>query len=600
MSGAEDLARLTQTIDTANELFLSEEIKMVDVGGGVQRPTNAKVMADLAIQMHGSMIYTSTVLGLAGTPSGSYFSVISASSDKYVDLYRNDLGVATYIDTVSNASAIDAINALIKGVPTLPVAAEEAALTLTDEESGEFLLITPLRTRTPSLESFTDQTGTGMYGAEADALLHADANGLSVGPLMIGNTALPGIYVVDQEDNIFQRLDDAGAAPDSIAPSSTDPLGGGVYFAPKVVTVPGIPLHLDVSSMIAPRADGVGVVASISSDTKPESSTSTRELVVQAGKFGSSARLKLRDPNNALTQHVMALSMIELPSGPFPGGPPNILLIGDSISNRQGAQMLKSSLEAAGFSANFIGTMPGSTDPENPIDASGPMGECREGYTTGNYTYADVSSITIPVAPGAEAEYLALAKIPRRDRNPFIRLATSEDDPAIVRNGYVLDFAFYQARFSLPTPDIIVYMLGMNDFIQVTSAASLSAYILDNENLMLNRIRAAWPDAKVLRGLPGLPFHRTRNTQWTERYVPMIRAVMTNLKNMANPKDILIPSWTFTNPETGYKTGDATLDPVTGVSTTEISDNTHPIGANRARLFQSIAPYIAAAKLNLI
>ncbi|MFG0818740.1 hypothetical protein ACF8QE_04515 [Pseudomonas sp. GLN_3] len=38
MSGAEDLARLTQTIDTANELFLSEEIKMVDVGGGGAAP----------------------------------------------------------------------------------------------------------------------------------------------------------------------------------------------------------------------------------------------------------------------------------------------------------------------------------------------------------------------------------------------------------------------------------------------------------------------------------------------------------------------------------------------------------------------------------
>ena len=47
MSGADDLARLRVTIDTADELFLSEEPKMVDVGGGVMRPTNAKVLADL-------------------------------------------------------------------------------------------------------------------------------------------------------------------------------------------------------------------------------------------------------------------------------------------------------------------------------------------------------------------------------------------------------------------------------------------------------------------------------------------------------------------------------------------------------------------------
>ena len=600
MSGAEDLARLKQTIDTTNELLLSPEAKMMDVGDGVMRPTNALVMTKLAIQFGGALPYVSVEEGVAGTVDGTTFSVLSGSQGEYVRIYRNVSGAAVYIDTYPNSEAIDAVSALIKGVPQMPVAAEEAALSLTDEESGELLLITPLRTRTPSMESAIDTPGTGIYGQEADALVHADANGLSIGPLMIGNTTLPGIYVVDQEDNIFQRLDDPGDAPESIAPNPTDPLGGGVYFAPKVVTAPGVPLHLDVSSMIAPRADGVGVVASIASDSTAESSSSTRELIVQAGKFGATARLKLRDPNNALTHHIMDLSMIELPPGPFPGGAPNILIIGDSISNRQGAQFLKSSLQAAGFSANFIGTMPGSTDPENPIDASGPMGECREGYTTGNYTYADVSSITIPVAPGGEAEYLALAKIPRRDRNPFIRLATGSDDPAIVRNGYVLDFAFYQNRFSLPTPDIIVYMLGMNDFIQVTNAAALGAYILDNEKLMMQRIRAAWPDVKILRGLPGLPFHRTRNTQWTDRYVPMIRAVMTNLNSLANSKNILVPSWAFTNPETGYKTGTGTLDPVTGFSTAEISDNTHPIGANRSRLFQSIAPYIVAAKLNLI
>jgi len=600
MSGQDTLQELDRIVGTTNELLLSPEVKMIDVGGGVMRPTNSMVMTNLATQLGGALPYTTVEQGIASTVDGTSFSVLSSAQDEYVDVYRNVGGTAVYLKTYPSAEAIKEVNLLIAGVPQMPVASEEAALSLTDEESGEFLLITPFRTRSPSLESSIDTPGSGIYGQEADALLHADSVGISLGPLMIGNTTLPGMYVVDQEDNIFQRLDDPGEEPGAIAPTPSDPLGGGAYFAQKVVTAPGVPLHLDVSSMIAPRADGVGVVASIASDTTPESSSSTRELVVEAGKFGAKARLKLRDPNNALTHHIMDLSMIELPSGPFPGGAPNILIIGDSISNRQGAQFLKSSLEAAGFSANFIGTMPGSTDPENPIDASGPMGECREGYTTGNYTYADVSSITIPVAPGGEAEYLALAKIPRRDRNPFIRLATGSDDPAIVRNGYVLDFAFYQSRFSLPTPDIIVYMLGMNDFIQVTNAAALGAYILDNEKLMMQRIRAAWPDVKILRGLPGLPFQKTRNSQWTDRYVPMIRAVMTNLNALGDSKNILVPSWTFANPETGYKTGTVTLDPVTGFGTAEISDNTHPIGANRARLFQGIAPYIAAAKLNLI
>ncbi|HDS1791535.1 hypothetical protein NPS34_26235, partial [Pseudomonas putida] len=105
MSGAEDLARLTQTIDTANELFLSEEIKMVDVGGGVQRPTNAKVLADLSTQMSGALIYTTVALGLAGTVNDGLFSVLSGAQDEYIHLYRNVAGSAMFVDSYPNAKA---------------------------------------------------------------------------------------------------------------------------------------------------------------------------------------------------------------------------------------------------------------------------------------------------------------------------------------------------------------------------------------------------------------------------------------------------------------------------------------------------------------
>ena len=106
MSGADDLARLTVTIDKANELFLSEEPKMVDVGGGVMRPTNAKVLADLATQMNGAQIYTSVPLGLSSTAAGSYFSVPSPESAEYLVLYQNSSGVAQEIDRYPNSRAI--------------------------------------------------------------------------------------------------------------------------------------------------------------------------------------------------------------------------------------------------------------------------------------------------------------------------------------------------------------------------------------------------------------------------------------------------------------------------------------------------------------
>ena len=106
MSGPTDLARLTVSIDKVDELFLSDQIKMMDVGGGVLRPTNAKAIADLAAQMSGAMIYTSTALGLAGTLSGGYFSVLSTANLGYIDLYQNVLGEAVFRKSYPSAERV--------------------------------------------------------------------------------------------------------------------------------------------------------------------------------------------------------------------------------------------------------------------------------------------------------------------------------------------------------------------------------------------------------------------------------------------------------------------------------------------------------------
>ncbi|WP_286912155.1 MULTISPECIES: hypothetical protein [unclassified Pseudomonas] len=147
MSGAEDLARLTQTIDTANELFLSEEIKMVDVGGGVQCPTNAKVLADLSTQMSGALIYTSTALGLAGTPSLGLFSVLFRVSDEYIILYQNVGGVAVEKDRYPNSAALKNMQSLVRRLDRAP-----DYLNITDEEGGNRLSASSERVKTEFYE----------------------------------------------------------------------------------------------------------------------------------------------------------------------------------------------------------------------------------------------------------------------------------------------------------------------------------------------------------------------------------------------------------------------------------------------------------------
>jgi len=105
MSGAEDLARLTETIDKTNELLLSPEVKMVEVTPGVWRPSNAMVMANLSTLLGGAMPYTSVAEGLAGTTDGTNFSVLSSAQDEYVIVYRNESGSAMFVDSYPNANA---------------------------------------------------------------------------------------------------------------------------------------------------------------------------------------------------------------------------------------------------------------------------------------------------------------------------------------------------------------------------------------------------------------------------------------------------------------------------------------------------------------
>ncbi|HDS1791412.1 hypothetical protein NPS34_25980, partial [Pseudomonas putida] len=105
MSGQQTIQELDRIVGTTNELLLSPEVKMMDVGGGVMRPTNAMVMTNLATLLGGAMPYASVALGLSGTADGTNFSVLSSAQDEYVNVYRNESGSAVFVDSYPNASA---------------------------------------------------------------------------------------------------------------------------------------------------------------------------------------------------------------------------------------------------------------------------------------------------------------------------------------------------------------------------------------------------------------------------------------------------------------------------------------------------------------
>lgn len=589
MSGAEDLARLTVTIDLANELFLSDEVKMVDVGDGVMRPTNAKVLADLSSQMSGALIYTTVSQGLAGTVSGGYFSVESTNATEYLILYRNSAGSAVEVDRYPNATAITDISKLVQSANS--GAAEAEQLMLTDPEGGRLLSLTDKRLTTVGFDVVTSPDYTAILDGDGGVSFYSDVERTIVGPMEVRQTSQPGMFVTDPEGgvllNMTQQDSDESAAP--------SPFDDGLLFSSTLATSGLHDSRLYPQSILSRRDLADDVVASVASTSTPTSESGNR-IAISASKLGPAATLAVRSKASANTHRIMSLALKDV-TIQSPAIARRVLVIGDSICNRQGVFFLKQYLAELGINATFIGTLPTSNSVNNPDDATGDVAEAREGWETGDFTYAITDRVSI-IAPGDEAAYLAKSKTDRLPVNPFLRAATGSDPSDIVRNGYVFDPAFYASRFSIAAPDIVVNMLGTND-VRDRTAATIGGHVLSNDTIMHKQIRAAWPAAKIIRGLPGTSFTANRNIVWLSHYRPLILAMKQSAASLALSGMTIAPVWAMTDPENGYAFSAATPGS-DGFIEANWSDEVHPIGASRQSLFIALAPFVAAAAINLI
>ncbi|MGO1160533.1 SGNH/GDSL hydrolase family protein [Brucella sp. C7-11G] len=414
---------------------------------------------------------------------------------------------------------------------------------------------------------------------------------------LIQKSPYPGVVVANQSRFVIDYIESGESGG-----GSTDPdvfLADCMpYFGSEICGLQGQELSIFTSGLLedrtkAPYAQislhGINGLTATSNDEIrffPEQIGDTAQLIARPRKWKGGSRL---------------VRNITMRVAPVPAVAPvekNILIVGDSISNRQGAFFLKQYLTAAGYLPNFIGTMRGSALAPTPTsgnggNADGPLGECREGWESGDYTNAIIDR-SFPIAPGDEASYLAMTKTQQRDYNPFIRLATSEDDAAIVRNGYVLDFGFYQTRFGLVVPDIILLALGTND-IRDRGADVVAGLVYENILLMINRMRAAWPNARIVVTIPGTSRDATRDGLWTEKYIPVIRSLMRAVSTANDNKVVLAPVWAMVNQDAGYTLTVSETDPVTGVQTAVPNDAIHPIDGNRSAIFRALAGYIACA-----
>lgn len=107
-----DMQQSKKDMDDINTFTSSTENTFVDNTGRGRR-TMEGVVSDVHI---GGKPYESTAAGIAATVSGDYFSVVSANDNNYLDLYKNESGVAEFKKSYPSIRAMDRVTDSIQKV----------------------------------------------------------------------------------------------------------------------------------------------------------------------------------------------------------------------------------------------------------------------------------------------------------------------------------------------------------------------------------------------------------------------------------------------------------------------------------------------------
>lgn len=572
------LGDLETAIDRAETAADSAEADAASASTDADR---AKTAADAATLAAG--VYPSTEVMITGdanfppVQNWHYASVPSQFADGFLDLYQRADNAVQYVGTYPNKAAIDAVIAASKDVLRLiaPDGNDDVAFTVTDNDGGSFFRVVP------------EGDGLLVTDLEGSMMVKVATDQTIVGPLEVRYTHADGIYVTDPVGGIFQRLD---VVEDEPEPPAQSVLTHGLFFAPKLVVGPDIPAPLNIPAMLYQREKSPSVWASVTSVSTYANVSANHTLNID-DSFGASANLYVRPADNDELLLRLPLTIAQLPIPAVDPQPLRILLIGDSIANRQGATLIQGYLGQWGYTRSFVGTMPGSSSGV-PSNENGPLGEGREGWRMKDITYYLTDKAPVPI--GDETTYINGTKAYKLDQNPFIRPATGDDDPSIILNGYVMDFALYASRFGVATPDVVIYALGTND--QWTDAG-LEDLTVQLDTLVYQRLTAAWPSARIIRSHPQPAWSDDKNERWTLSHTQIIRGAIQAAKAFSNV--VVAPAWALMD-GSGFTFTATATDPVTGVETGSVTDETHPVEAARRSYYRALAMYVAAASLGLI
>ncbi len=377
-------------------------------------------------------------------------------------------------------------------------------------------------------------------------------------------------------------------------------------FANALCAFWDLPTEIYPRNMLQSRADGVSFVASFLAEASEDGSKGplvvTSQGALSVSLFDAStikpARILLRNREEGSIDRRMAMDIGLKVASAGASAALRVMMIGDSMTNRQLAAWMRAFLIARGYAPAFFGTLNGQgINDATTGGTAGPEGEGREGWEFGDFTN-QVTDRAMPVRPGGEASYLALSKTDKLNFNPFLRAATGGDSAGIVRNGYVFDPAFYLARFSYAAPDVIFLGLGTND-IRDRNGQELVYGILDGLTIMVGQLRTAAPSADIVLWFPPAPISSDRNGLWESEYVPVLKTIIKFANADTSGHVHLAPTWALANTEecAAWISVD---DPDTGTSSLIVSDPIHLGPSQKQQVAKNLAAWAACSIKDLL
>jgi len=314
------------------------------------------------------------------------------------------------------------------------------------------------------------------------------------------------------------------------------------------------------------------------------------QIVIDADECGAAGTFDFRQADRGYSNR-RRVDVTILTAPATDTGSPNLLFIGDSLTNRGTADLVRQKMEAAGLTPSFIGTLVGRD--ESGTNQDGTDGEGREGKKATEYVYIDTT--LPPVAPGDEATYQADSHANKVNQNPFLKADDASYDPGVVQNGYAFDMAFYLSRFSYADPDAVIICLGTNDI--TDDFESAPALIEQSLEIMIDQTRAALATAKILVWFPCQPRSSNGDARWERGHRETIELLNTLIRNKRAGGDsnvYFVPVYAHMSAEVGWEiTGTADAD--TGVLHAAISDTIHfGEGALREQMVEVLTNAIMA------